>query len=131
MAEREIPAIDKEKSLQLAISQIEKEFGKGSIMRLGDSGGVVDVPTLSGKMSIRVPAGTQNGDVLRVRGKGAPSLRGGGRGDLHIRFLIETPVKLSKEQQKMLDDFTASLQESNLPLKKRFVERAGNFFKGE
>ena len=95
------------------------------------NGGVVDVPTLSGKMSIRVPAGTQNGDVLRVRGKGAPSLRGGGRGDLHIRFLIETPVKLSKEQQKMLDDFTASLQESNLPLKKRFVERAGNFFKGE
>ncbi|MBR7155879.1 MAG: molecular chaperone DnaJ [Lentisphaeria bacterium] len=95
------------------------------------NGGVVDVPTLSGKMSIRVPAGTQNGDVLRVRGKGAPSLRGGGRGDLHIRFLIETPVKLSKEQQKMLDDFTASLQESNLPLKKKFVERAGNFFKGE
>jgi len=58
MAEREIPAIDKEKSLQLAISQIEKEFGKGSIMRLGDSGGVVDVPVIStGSMALDLALG--------------------------------------------------------------------------
>lgn len=96
------------------------------------NGGIIEVPTISGKTKLNVPAGTQNGQILRIKGKGAPSLRRGiGRGDLHIRILVETPVNLSKEQRELLDKFTASLKESNLPRHNTFVKRAGNFLKGE
>ena len=79
-----------------------------------------------------MPAGTQNGQILRIKGKGAPSLRRGmGRGDLHIRILVETPVDLTKEQKELLDKFTASLKENNTPRHKNFVKRAGNFLRGE
>ena len=96
------------------------------------NGGTIDVPTISGKTRLNVPAGTQHGQVLRLKGKGAPSLRRGmGRGDLYIRILVETPVNLSKEQQELLEKFTASLKENNTPRHKEFVKRAGNFLKGE
>ena len=96
------------------------------------NGGIIEVPTISGKTKLNVPAGTQNGQILRIKGKGAPSLRRGiGRGDLHIRILVETPVNLSKEQRELLDKFTASLKENNLPRYNTFVKRAGNFLKGE
>ena len=95
-------------------------------------GGQVDVPTISGKTTIRIPAGTQSGAMLRLKGKGAPSLRRGiGRGDLHIRVMVEIPVNLSKEQRELLEKFTASLKENNLPRYNNFVKRAGNFLKGE
>ena len=96
------------------------------------NGGIIEVPTISGKTKLNVPAGTQNGQILRLKGKGAPSLRRGvGRGDLHIRILVETPVNLSKEQRELLDKFTASLKDNNLPRHNAFVKRAGNFLKGE
>ena len=58
MADKEIPAIDKEKSLLLAISQIEKEFGKGTIMRLGAEASVSDVPVIStGSMALDIALG--------------------------------------------------------------------------
>ena len=96
------------------------------------NGGAIDVPTISGKTRLNVPAGTQHGQVLRLKGKGAPSLRRGmGRGDLHIRILVETPVNLSREQKELLEKFTASLKENNTPRHKEFVKRAGNFLKGE
>ena len=95
------------------------------------NGGEVDVPTISGKSRIRIPAGLQSGSVLRVKGKGAPSLRGQGRGDLHVRFVIETPAKLNKEQQELLDKFNQSLTENNNPRQKKYAEKAKNFLRGE
>ena len=96
------------------------------------NGGIIEVPTISGKTKLNVPAGTQNGQILRIKGKGAPSLRRGiGRGDLYIRIQVETPVNLSKEQRELLDKFTESLKENNLPRHNNFVKRAGNFLKGE
>ena len=95
------------------------------------AGGEIDVPTISGKAKIRVPAGTQSYAMLRLKGKGAPSVRGGGRGDLHIRLIVETPSGLSKEQLELLEKFNASLTEKNNRRQKEFVERAKNFLRGE
>lgn len=95
------------------------------------AGGEIDVPTISGKAKIRVPAGTQSYTVLRLKGKGAPSLRGGARGDLHIRIIVETPVNLSKDQLELLEKFNASLTDKNNKRQKEFSDRAKNFLQGE
>ena len=98
---------------------------------LAAAGGDLYVPTISGKTKIRVPAGTQSGAILRLKGKGAPSLRGGGRGDLHIRLIVETPTGLSKEQLELLEKFNASLTPKNQRRQSEFAERAKNFLQGE
>ncbi|MCQ2378791.1 MAG: molecular chaperone DnaJ [Victivallaceae bacterium] len=95
------------------------------------NGGVIDVPTISGRAKMKIPAGTQSGTVLRIKGKGAPSLRGGARGDLHVRVDIESPVKLDPAQQKMLDDFNASLGAANQPRQREFRARAAKFLREE
>ena len=95
------------------------------------AGGEVEVPTISGKTKIRVPAGTQSDTVLRLKGKGAPSLRGGGRGDLHIRIIVETPSNLSAEQLELLKKFNDSLTEKNNKRQQEFAQRAKNFLQGE
>ena len=95
------------------------------------NGGVIDVPTIAGKTRMRVPAGTQSGSVMRIKGKGSPNLRRGTRGDLHVRLLVETPVRLTKEQQELLDKFNASLKESNTPRAENFVREAKNFLRGD
>ena len=94
-------------------------------------GGELDVPTISGKSTIMVPKGSQHGRVLRLAGKGVPSLRGGNRGDLHIRLVIETPVDLSKEQQELLKKFQESLGENNTPQYNNFVKNAGAFLRSD
>lgn len=92
-------------------------------------GGIVEVPTITGRAKMRVPAGTQSGTILRLKGKGVPSLRGGGRGDLHIRVVVETPVVLSKEQLEILTKFRDSLTDKNQPRQKSYEERAGQFMR--
>ena len=93
------------------------------------AGGVIEVPTISGCAKMKIPAGTQSGAVLRLKGKGAPSLRGSGRGDLHIRIVVETPVDLRADQLKLLEAFNASLKESNQPRRRNAVKRAGRFMR--
>jgi molecular chaperone DnaJ len=66
-------------------------------------GGTVEVPTLSGTKRIRVPAGTRDGSVQRLRGEGPPKLSGRGRGDIHYRFRIEIPESLTEDQREALD----------------------------
>jgi molecular chaperone DnaJ len=94
-------------------------------------GGELDVPTITGKSTIVVPKGSQFGRVLRLAGKGAPSLRGGARGDLHIRLIIETPVELNKEQQELLKKFQDSLKKENSPQHNKFVSNAGAFLRSD
>ncbi len=72
-------------------------------------GGSVDVPTLDGKVALKIPGGTQSGKVLRLRGKGVKPVRGGVAGDLHCRVVVETPVNLSREQKDLLRKFDESL----------------------
>ena len=94
-------------------------------------GGVVEVPTISGKAKMRVPAGTQSGTILRLKGKGVPSLRGGARGDLHIRVLVESPTGLTAEQQEQLRKFAAGLNEKNYPRMASYRERAKRFLRDD
>jgi molecular chaperone DnaJ len=66
-------------------------------------GGVVEVPTLNGTKRLRVPAGTKHGTVQRLRGEGPPKPGGKGRGDIHYRFVIDVPEKLSPEQDEAIE----------------------------
>jgi len=69
---------------------------------LGDE---VEVPTVHGKVKLKIPAGTQTGTNFRLRGKGAPKLRGTGTGDQHVKIKLITPKNLSKEQMDLLRQF--------------------------
>lgn len=75
-------------------------------------GGEVEVPTLDGRVSLKVPAETQTGRMFRMRGKGVQSVRGGGIGDLICKLVVETPVNLSAKQKELLRDFEATLEGS-------------------
>ena len=91
-------------------------------------GGEIRVPTLDGKASVKIPAGTQSGTVFKMRGKGMPHLRGGGHGQLLVRVAVEVPTKLSAEQRKKLEEFAESCGDQNTPITKSFLERAKEFF---
>jgi len=77
-------------------------------------GGSVEVPTLDGEVSLKIPDETQTGRVFRIRGKGVKPVRGGPTGDLLVRVTAETPVKLNKQQRELLKAFDDSLQSSSV-----------------
>ena len=91
-------------------------------------GGEINVPTLEGKASIKVPAGTQNGTVFKLRGKGIPHLRGSGQGQLLVRAVVEVPTKLTPGQRRKLEEFAESCGDQNAPMARSFLERAKEFF---
>ncbi len=92
-------------------------------------GGDLVVPTLEGKASIKVPAGTQTDTAFRLRDKGLPDLSTGRKGDLLVNVRIEVPTKLKKEQEAKLREFAESIGEENSPLRESFIEKAKRFFK--
>lgn len=96
---------------------------------LATLGGEVPVPTLAGKANVRIPAGTQSGQIFKLRGKGINSLDGRGHGDLLARVLVEVPTRLNSEQRKKLEEFAALCGEENSPLHKTFFDRAKDFFR--
>lgn len=91
-------------------------------------GGELEVPTLEGKSSIKVPAGTQGGTTFRLRNRGIKDLRTGGKGDLHIEVHVEVPTKLNGEQKDKLNEFSESIGEENNPMQESFFEKAKKFF---
>jgi molecular chaperone DnaJ len=96
-------------------------------------GGSVDVPTLDGQVNLKIPAETQSGRVFRLRDKGVKPVRGGSRGDLFCRVVVETPVKLSAEQRDLLERFDASLRADaagHSPREAGFFEGVKRFFAG-
>ena len=64
----------------------------------------LEVPTLEGKAKLKIPAGIQSGQILRMRGKGFPKVRGSSRGDQLVRIQVVTPKSLSKQQKKLLEE---------------------------
>jgi molecular chaperone DnaJ len=95
---------------------------------LATLGGSIEVPTLSGKASLKIPAGTQSGTTFRLKGKGMPSLRGGSSGDQLLRVHVEVPQSLSSEQRKILEDFARVSGDADEPMSKSFFEKAKKFF---
>lgn len=75
-------------------------------------GGDLEVPTLSGRVNLKIPAETQTGRLFRMRGKGVRSVRGEGPGDLIARVSVETPVNLSNKQKELLREFEDSIKDS-------------------
>jgi molecular chaperone DnaJ len=95
-------------------------------------GGELEVPTLEGRVKLKIPAETQSGKLFRLRGKGVLPVRGGGAGDLLCRVMVETPVNLNNEQKELLRKFQASLTgESHAPNKKSWFENVKTFFEGK
>ena len=96
-------------------------------------GGTVIVPTLDGQVSLKIPAETQSGRVFRLRDKGVKPVRGGSRGDLFCKVMVETPVKLSSEQKELLRKFESSLKADegrHTPREEGFFEGVKRFFTG-
>jgi molecular chaperone DnaJ len=91
-------------------------------------GAEIEVPTLEGKVALRVPEGTQAGKVMRLRGKGLPSLRSGERGDQFVRIFVEVPTKLSEEQRRVLERFAEVSGEEVSPVTKSFLEKLRDLF---
>ena len=92
-------------------------------------GAEVEVPTLEGKMPIRVPAATQSGTVFRVKGKGVKNIEGFGHGDLHVRVNVEVPTRLNQAQRTKLMEFAEVCDETVNPLTQGFFEKAKKLFR--
>jgi molecular chaperone DnaJ len=91
-------------------------------------GGDLQVPTLEGKASVKIPAGAQNGATYRLRGQGMKVLGADRRGDLYVHVQIAVPTKLNAEQKEKLQEFAKSLGEHHSPLEESFLEKAKKFF---
>lgn len=91
-------------------------------------GGEIQVPTLEGFAKLKVPAGTESGNVFRLKRQGLKSPRGYGQGDLHVKVVVEVPAKLSRPQKKMLEQLAAELGEASHPKATALKERTDKFF---
>jgi len=92
-------------------------------------GAEIEVPTLTGRATIRIPTGTQPGTILRLKGRGVKNLQGHGQGDLHVRVQVEVPAHLTTEQKTKLQEFAALCDGQEAPLAQSFFEKAKKFFK--
>ena len=91
-------------------------------------GGSIEVPTIDGgRGRVQIPAGSQSGRQMRLRGKGMPALRGGGVGDMFIELAVETPVNLTARQKELLKEFD-ELGEDNHPESKSFFSSVKSFW---
>jgi molecular chaperone DnaJ len=91
-------------------------------------GGELAVPTLEGKAQVKVPPGTQSGQIFKLRGKGIVNVNGRERGDLLARVIVEVPTRLNAEQRQKLAEFADLCGDENTPMRKSFFERAKEFF---
>lgn len=91
-------------------------------------GAEVAVPTLDGKGKLRVPAGTQPGTTLRIKGKGMPKKAGMGRGDQRVEVQVEVPTSLSARQRELLEELAKEIGEDVSPVRKGFMEKLRDLF---
>lgn len=94
-------------------------------------GGEIEVPTLDGKVKLKIPTETQTGKLFRLRGKGVKPVRGGAVGDLLCRVHVETPVNLTKEQTQLVEQLHDSLTgggKQHSPQEHSFIDGVKNFF---
>jgi len=90
----------------------------------------IEIPTIDGgKAKIKIPAGTQSGKQLRLRGKGMPLMRGNDYGDLYVQVNTEVPISLNAEQKELLEKFREIENEKSNPSIKKFFQKAKSFWK--
>jgi molecular chaperone DnaJ len=94
-------------------------------------GGDIEVPTLDGPITYPLPRGTQTGEVLRIHGRGMPSLRGGRAGDLLVQVTVETPQGLTKRQEELFRELAEIDQKHVSPQRKSFLEKLRDLFAGD
>ena len=92
---------------------------------LGDE---IEIPTVKGKSTIKIHAGTQSGQSFRLKGMGVPRLQRRGVGDLYINVQVEVPVKLNNRQKELLEEFALVSEEKSDPMKKRFFDKLHSLF---
>ena len=94
-------------------------------------GGELEVPTLNGRVKLKIPAETQSGKLFRLRGKGVRSVRSGYQGDLLCRVHVETPVNLTKKQKELLEQLSQSLSDDKVehsPRSANWLDGVKKFF---
>lgn len=94
-------------------------------------GGVMEIPGIDGhKIEVNIPAGTQYGQRIKIKGEGMPKIRSVDKGDLWVEFKVETPVKLNDRQKELLEEFRTLSKEQNCqPLEKGFFDKVKDLFK--
>jgi len=91
-------------------------------------GAQLEVPTLDGMVKMKVPEGTQTGKIFRLKGKGIPHLHGNGRGDQHVRVVVETPQNLTGKQRELLEQFASASGHEINPQAKSFFDKVKQLF---
>jgi molecular chaperone DnaJ len=105
--------------------EVEVSFPQAA---LGDT---LAIPTLNGKKDLELPAGTQTGEVLMLRGEGMPDVRTGSRGDLHVTIRVVTPTHLNSEQKRLLYEFAQSCGQEVKPKEESFFGKIKSVILGE
>ncbi len=88
----------------------------------------LEVPTLEGKARLKIPSGTQTHKIFRMKNQGIAHLRGGGRGDLHVRVFVETTSKLTAKQKELLKELDDCCEDESNPIRDKFVKKIKNLF---
>jgi molecular chaperone DnaJ len=91
-------------------------------------GAEIMIPTLEGEHKLKVPEGTQSGTIFRLKGKGLASLKGGGKGDLHVQLKVHTPSKLTKRQRELLEELGGTSSVDNKPEPRGLFEKVKDIF---
>jgi molecular chaperone DnaJ len=92
---------------------------------LGDQ---IDVPTLDGKVKMKLPPGTQSGKVFRLRGKGIPVFGGAGKGDQLVTVVVEVPEKITRKQRRLIEELAEEMGVDALPKQKSFLDKLKGLF---
>jgi molecular chaperone DnaJ len=91
-------------------------------------GSEIQVPTLEGEHTLKIPEGTQSGAVLKMRGKGVPVLNGHGKGDLFVEVRVQTPTKLNKRQRELLQELQGTTPIENKPQRRTLLGKVKEMF---
>jgi molecular chaperone DnaJ len=91
-------------------------------------GAEIQVPTLEGEYTLKVPEGTQSGTTLKIRGRGVPVLNGHGKGDLFVEVRVQTPTKLTKRQRELLQELQGNAPIENKPERRSILGKVKEMF---
>jgi molecular chaperone DnaJ len=88
----------------------------------------IEVPTLEGEQTLKIPEGTQTGSSFKLKNKGVPALNGHGRGDLFVEVKVQTPTKLSKRQREILQELHTTISVENKPVSRSLLNKVREIF---